>query len=164
VHNNNVFLSPVAKSIPFDNASNGFISTNTQSAIEEINNNAIISASPGYSFGRSGLVTKGTYLQNETVPSNISGRWVYLFNANIVHLYISNEISTTFTVEVLSHDGNEVNLTSLGSVTITAAKGEDFSVTYPVAHNKQIAVRISPTSANNPKNVVCGIQLTGTTV
>ena len=45
--------SPVAASIPFDNSTNGFDSDNVQEAIEETR----ASASPGFSFGRSGNVS-----------------------------------------------------------------------------------------------------------
>jgi hypothetical protein len=154
----------IAKSVPFDNSSNGFTSTDVQGAIEELKSNAAVSASPGFSFGRSGVSTAGTYLQNETVPSNISGRWVYIQNAAVTHVFVSNELTTTYTIEILYHDGNGIGLTSLGTVTVTTAKGEDFPVNWPVPHNKQIAVRIATTTANSPKNVVCGLQLTGTTV
>ena len=148
---------PVARGVPFDNSSNGFTSSDIQGAIEEVKS----SASPGFSFGRSGQVVAGTYLQNETVPSNVSGRWVYINNAIIKRIFVTNETSTTFTIEVLYHNGNESGLTSLGTVTVTASKGDKFSVNWPVPTDKQIAVRVSPSSANNPKNVVCGLELSG---
>jgi len=151
----------IAKTVPFDNATNGFVSTDTQAAIEEVLNTVLTSASPGFSFGRSGVCTAGTYLQNETVPSNISGRWVYLNNGIVTDVYITNELTTTYTIEVLYHSGNGVGLTSLGSVTVTAAKGAHFSVSWPVPNDKQIAVRVGLASANSPKNVVCGLQLSG---
>jgi len=161
---NKVSATPVARAVPFDNATNGFASTDTQGAIEELQTSLTISASPGFSFGRSGVATPGTYLQCETVPSNISGRWVYINSARVTHVYITNELVTTYTVEVLSHDGNGVNLASLGTVIIAAARGGDFPVSWAVAHDKQLAVRIATTSANNPKNVVCGLQLSGSLV
>lgn len=152
----------IAKSVPFDNSSNGFTSTDVQAAIEEIRNTILTSASPGFSFGRSGTCTPNTYLQNETVPSNISGRWVYLNNGFITDIYITNELATTYTVEFYHHTGNSVALTLLGSVTVTAAKGGHFSVNWAVPNDKQIAVKIAASSANSPKNVVCGLQLKGT--
>ena len=152
---------PVAKAVPFDNATNGFTATDTQAAIEEIKNTALTSASPGFSYGRSGVTTAGTYLQCETVPSNVSGRWVYVNSASVKNVYVSNELVTTYTVEALYHDGNGAGLTSLGTVTITAAKGAAFSVNWPVPTGKQIAIRIATTSANSAKNIVCGLGLTG---
>lgn len=156
------FTTPVAKSVPFDNSSNGFISTDTQAAIEEIANDVAVSASPGFSYGRSGNVTAGAYLQCETVPSNVSGRWVYLNSAYVTKVYITNENTTTYKIEALYHDGNETNLTSLGTVTVTSAKGGAFSVNWSVPVNKQIAIRLATDTPNNAKNIVCGLQLDGT--
>lgn len=152
----------VAKSVPFDNDSNGFTATDVQEAIEELNTTVLTSASPGFSFGRSGTTTAGTYLQNESVPSNVSGRWVYINNASVKRVFVSNEEITTFTIEVLYHDGNETNLTSLGTATVTGARGAAFSVDWAVPTNKQIAVRVAPASANSCKNIVCGLELAGT--
>jgi len=159
---NKVSATPVARAVPFDNSTNGFVSTNTQGAIEEIKTSAIISASPGFSFGRSGVTGTGTYLQCETVPSNVSGRWVYVYNAVINAVFIANELTTTFTIEVLYHDGNGTGLTSVGTVTVTAAKGGDFPVSWSVPHDKQLSIRVATTSANSAKNIVCGLQLSGT--
>ena len=151
-----------SRGTPFDNSSNGFTSTDAQGAIEEIFNNIVTSASPGFSFGRSGNTVPNTYLQNETVPSNVSGRWVYINNAVVETVFISNELTTTYKIEVLYHDGNGAGLTSLGTVVITAAKGGAFPVNWPVPTNKQIAVRIATDSPNSAKNVVCGLELSGT--
>ena len=152
------FTTPVARSTPFDNSTNGFTSTNVQGAIEEVQT----SASPGYSFGRSGTVSRGTYLLTQSVPSNVSGMWVYIANASIKKVFVTNENTTTYTIDILSHDGNETNLTLLGSVTVTAAKGAFFTVSWPVATNKQLAVRLSSTSANPAKNILVGLELSGT--
>lgn len=154
----------IAKTVPFDNATNGFTSTDVQAAIEEVNNKVNTSASPGFSFGRSGTVTAGTYLQCETVPSNVSGRWVYIASATIKKVFVSNEEVTTYKLEVYYHDGNESGLTSVGTVTVTAAKGASFSVNWAVPSNKQIAVRLATDTPNSAKNVVCGLELSGTTV
>lgn len=152
------FTTPVARSTPFDNATNGFISTDVQGAIEEVQT----SASPGYSFGRSGVTTGGAYLQTQTVPSNVSGMWVYINNAVIAKIFVTNELTATYSIDILYHDGNEVNLTLVGTVTVTAAKGAFFTVNWSIPTNKQLAVRISPTSASNPKNILCGLELKGT--
>lgn len=151
----------IAKSVPFDNSSNGFVSTDVQAAIEEIQNTISTSASPGFSFGRSGVASSGTYLQNETVPSNISGRWVYLSNGYVTDIYVTNELTTTYSIELLYHDGNAAGLTSLGTVTVNSAKGAHFTVNWAVPNDKQLAVRVAPATANSPKNIVVGLQLTG---
>lgn len=150
-------FNQVAKTTPFDNSSNGFASTDVQGAIEELSR----SSSPGFTFGRSGTATSGTFLQCETVPSNVSGRWVYVANGTIQHVYVSNELLTTYTIEVLYHDGNSTNLTSVGSVTVTSARGAKFDVNWPIPINKQVAVRVATGSANFPKNIVCGLEIMG---
>lgn len=158
--NAKVYSSPVAKSTPFDNTTNGFTATDVQAAIEEVKS----SASPGFSFGRSGSVNAGTYLQCETVPSNVSGRWVYINSAYVTRVFTTNEETTTYKLEVLYHDGNESGLTSLGTVTVTAAKGNYFSVNWLVPTNKQLAIRLATDSPNSVKNIVCGLELSGSSV
>ena len=157
-----ISVTPVAKSVPFDNSTNGFVSTGVQAAIEEVNAKVLTSASPGFSFGRTGVCSAGTYMQCETVPSNVSGRWVYINSAEIRRVFMANELATTYTMEVTYHDGNAVGEVLLGSVTITAAKGGEFFVTWPVPTNKQIAVRVAASTANSPKNIVIGLELRGT--
>jgi hypothetical protein len=157
-----IHSTPVAKSTPFDNTSNSFVSTDTQAAIEEVNNKVITSASPGFSFGRTGVSGSGTYMQCETVPSNVSGRWVYINNAVVKYVYAANELATTYSLTVSYHDGNNAGAVDLGTVTVTAAKGAAIAVNWPVPLNKQIAVRVADTTANSPKNVVVGLQLQGT--
>ena len=152
----------VASSVPFDNSSNGFVASDVQAAIEEVNAKIQTSTSPGLSFGRTGVCSSGTYMQCETVPSNVSGRWVYINSAKVVYVYISNELTTTYSVTVSYHDGNSINEVDLGTVTVTAAKGAAIPVSWLVPINKQIAIRVAATTANSPKNVVIGLQLTGT--
>ncbi len=153
--------SAVAISVPFDNSTNSFIATETQSAIEEVSNLVQTSASPGFGFGRSGNISRGAYLQNESVPSNIVGRYVYITNAIVKKVFFGNELSGTYKIEVLAHDANEVNLTLLGSVTITANFGGAFSVNWAVATGKYLCVRVASDSTNAPKNAVCGLELSG---
>lgn len=154
--------TPHANEIPFDNSTNGFTSDRVQPAIEELQTQVLTSASPGFSFGRSGVCNASTYLQCETVPSNISGRWVYINSAVVTRVFVSNENTTTFKLEILYHGGKEVGLTSLGTITVTAAKGGSFSVSWAVPSNKQIAVRMATDTPNSAKNIVCGLELSGT--
>jgi hypothetical protein len=152
----------VAETTPFDNATNGFVSEDVQAAVEEVKTLVQTSASPGFSFGRTGVCSGGTYLQCETVPSNVSGRWVYINSAAVKRVFVANELTTTFTVEVTYHDGNGVGEVSIGTVLITAAKGNDFSVNWAVPTDKQLAVKIANSTANSPKNIVVGLELRGT--
>lgn len=153
----NITKSSVAKSIPFDNSTNGFTSTEVQSAIEELKS----SASPGFGFGRSGVANAGTWLQNETVPSNVTGRYVYINSPAVKRVFVSNETSGTFSLQVYEHDGNLINSNLLGTVTVTAALGGDFVVNWTTSPGKQLGIMIS---AGSVKNVVAGLELSGSTV
>jgi hypothetical protein len=153
---------PVAGQIPFDNATNGFTADDTQAAIEELKNTLQASASPGFSYGRTGVCSGGTYMQCETVPSNVSGRWVYISNAVVKNVYVTNENTLTYSMTATYHDGNGANEVVLGTVTVTSAKGAAIPVNWPVPTNKQIAVKVANATAGSPKNVVVGLELAGT--
>jgi hypothetical protein len=150
----------VAGSVPFDETITGELtSTDVQGAIDEVANTVATSASPGFSFGRASNTNAGTWLNCEGVPSNKAGRWVYINNAVVTRVFVSNEQTTTFSIGIYSHDGNEVNLTLLGTVTVTASTGDAFVVNFPVATDKQLAIRVDSGSA---RNVVAGLELQGT--
>lgn len=153
----NITKNSVAAGTPFDNSTNGFTSSNVQNAIEEIKS----SASPGFGFGRSGVSNSGTYLQNETVPSNVTGRYVYINSPVIKRVFTSNETVGTYSLQVWEHDGNLLNAALLGTITVTAALGGDFTVSWATTKGKQLAMLISSGSA---KNIVAGLELSGSTV
>ena len=152
-------FTPVATQVPYDNTDSGLIAEDTKAAIDEIVQSVATSASPGFGFGKGGNVSSGSYLECEGVPSNISGRYVYINNAVVTRVFISVQNASTFDIEVFSHDGNETNILSLGIVSLIASTGGEFSVNWPVATGKQIAMRIVNGSA---KNAVGGLELQGT--
>jgi hypothetical protein len=143
----------------FDPTGSDLVSTNSEHAIKEVRNKIDSSASPGFSFGRTGVLNTGTWLQCETAPSNISGRWVYFSNAEIRNVFVSSENISTYSLDIMYHDGNGINLTFAGTVNIVAARGGAFSVAFAVPLNKQVAVKVSSGSC---KNIVCGLDLKGT--
>ena len=144
----------------FDNTINAeLVADDIQGAIDELSNNAATSASPGFSFGRASNVNSGTWLNVEGVPSNKAGRWVYINDATVTKVFVSNEQTTSFDLSVYSHDGDEVNLTLLGTVSVVSSTGDSFDVNYPVATDKQIAVKVSSGSG---RNMVAGLELQGT--
>lgn len=150
-----------AGQISYDNSTSGIPPVNVQAALDYLAEQSATSASPGFSFGRAGVVNAGTYLQCETVPSNVAGRWVYINSATIDRVYIANENTGPFIVEVLYHQGNGLNLTSLGTVTVTGTNGGVFTVNWSVPTNRQLAVKIYDSSLNPAKNIVCGLELSG---
>lgn len=128
-------------------------STDVQNAIEELSRLVQVSASPGFTWGRSGSVVANAYLLNDSVPSNTSGRVIFLSSAVIQKIFVANQNATAGIVfNIYTHDGNGINLTLLGSVTTTAARTHTFTVSYSVALNKQVAVRVASGSvtATNP--------------
>jgi len=149
--------SSIAEEIPFDNTITGeLVAEDTQAAIDELTNKINTSASPGFSFGKSGNVAANSYLNNETVPSNIAGRFVYISSAVITRVFVSTQNIDTFDLNIYSHEGDEINLTLLGSVSVVAARGGEFTVNLAVATSKQLAIRVVNGSA---KNVVAGLEL-----
>ena len=148
-----------ASFVPYDNTVvSQLISDTTQGAIDELATSVATSASPGFSFGRASNVNSGTWLNCEGVPSNKAGRWVYITTAEVTKVFISNEQQTTFTASIYSHDGNSVNLTLLGSVTVTNKYGDAFTVSWPVGTDTQLAIQVTAGSA---RNVVAGLELQG---
>ena len=150
----------IAENVPFDETVTGDLtSTDVQGAIDELSNTVSTSASPGFSFGRASNVNTNTWLNCEGVPSNKAGRWVYINNAVVTRVFVSNESVGTFGVSVYYHDGDGQNLTLLGSVTVTSAYGDAFSVNWAVPTDKQLALRLTTGSA---RNIVAGLELQGT--
>ena len=152
-----------AKNIFYDNTISGLISENVKDAIDELNSTGGVSASPGFTWGSSGSNVKGSYLLNETVPSNVAGRVVPLNNGSIREIFVANEISTTFTINIEKRTGPGT-FTVLTSATVVAARNGTFVVDVAVSKGDELAARISPSSANAPKNTVCGIIIKGSTV
>lgn len=148
-------ITQVAESIPFDNSSNGFIADEVQSAIEEIG----ASASPGFSWGRSGNSNVGTYLQVDSVPSNLAGRIVPLSSGIISDIFMTCEKITTCSVEIQVRVG--ATFTTIHTETLTASRKKTSSLTgVTVSLGDELCCRISSGSA---KNIVVGVIIKGNT-
>ena len=129
----------VAESVPFDNSTNGFVSDNVQDAIEEVG----ASASPGFSFGRAGNLSSNTWLRRPGgVPSNRAGVTIPISNPTITKVSCSNRNIETYDIEIFEHDGNQVGITSLGTVSVVAARGGTFTVSFSATEGRQLAARL----------------------
>lgn len=129
-------------------------------AVTQIPESAGTGASPGFSFGRSGNATSGTYLLNESVPSNITGRPVDLTNGRITQVSVANQDVNTFEIEVEEHDG--ITFTSLGVFQVLSSRKGKFSdLDIPITADKEIAVKIATGSA---KNIIVSIYVKGDAV
>jgi hypothetical protein len=150
-----VMKSIVARAVPFDNAGTDFVSDNVQDALLESG----VSASPGFNFGRSGNNSANTWMQVVGgVPSNRAGITVALNSPEIKQVFVANEDISTFDITIYEHEGNEVNLTTLTTVSIVSARSGSFTLSVPVTSGRQLAVRITNGSA---RNINVGLQLAG---
>ncbi len=157
--NKYIKIGPVADSVPYDNTVDpdcDLISDTVQEAIDELCTKINESASPGFTWGRGGNLPNNTWLLNDTVPSNRAGRTIMFDDLTITDVFVATENIDTYDVSIFSHDGDEINLTLLVTVSIVAARSGQFTVSSAVAKNKQLASRITDGSA---KNLVAGIVL-----
>ena len=154
-----IYKSPVAGSIPFDNSTNDFVSDNVQSAIEEVQETSSSSSSPGFTWGRSGNLSTGTWLLNDGVPSNKAGRTIVLNNAKIAKIFTATEDLDTYNIGIYSHDGDEINITLIATLVVTASRtGNSGTVSVSVPSGKQLGAKVDSGSA---KNLVVGIIMQG---
>ncbi len=145
-----------AEEVPFDNSSNGLSSTDVQAAIEEVNTSVQVSASPGFTWGRSGN-TSDTYLSNDSVPSNTSGRLVPVTSGEITTIFIAAELNSTATIEVRLRVGS--TFTTIASCPYGGTRKVTCSIASPppVALNDELAIYVSGAA----KNPVVGIIIKG---
>lgn len=150
---------PIAEDVDFDNSTNDFVSDNVQDALEEIG----ASASPGFSFGREGSAGSGTWLRRPgNIESNRTGVTIPITNPKITTIAVGTENIATYDVGVFEHDGNSINLTLLTTVSVSSSRAETFDgLSVSATQGKQLAVRVTSTSAGNPTNLGVDIVLTG---
>ena len=117
----------------------------------------IADSTPGFSFGRSGACAAGTYLQVDTVPSNLAGRIVPFNQANLANIFIVCQTAATFTIEVQKRSGS--SFTTVYTATVNNARtftapitGVDFVL------GDELAVRIGTGSTSN---VIVGLIIKG---
>ena len=152
--------SVVAESVPFDNENTSFQSENVQDAIEEIG----ASASPGFSFGRNGNLSSNTWLRRPgNVPSNRAGVTIDIDNPVITRISCANRNVETYDVEVYEHQGNSLNLTLIGTVTVNAATSGTFSVNFTATRGRQLAVRLGNTQTGRVRDLGVDVTLIGST-
>jgi hypothetical protein len=144
---------------PFDPANCDIIDgENVQDAIEDLCQQANTSASPGFTWGSSGNVTANSWLLNDTVPSNKSGRAIFIADATLEAVFVRCELAATFDIEIYEHDG--VTYTLVTTVNIVATRGGDFPIaSLALTNGKELALKLVNGSA---KNVVAGCVLRGT--
>lgn len=145
------FTSPVARSVPFDNSTNGYTSTNVQAAIEE---SAAVTASKSRyvllcSYG--GNASTGRYL--EFFPAQASSTApIYLEQStNIYNVTLqTTAMSATCTMSV--YDLNVSSTIPVYSISLAAQKRKSVSGTplATMAAGALLAIRVSSGSINTP--------------
>lgn len=132
---------------------------NTQEAIEELCGEVTQSASPGFTWGRSGNVSNNTWLLNDSVPSNKAGRTIVFSNPIITKIFSASEDIDTYDLQVYEHEGDEINLTLLTTLSVVASRsGDSGTISVAVTAGRQLAIKLVNGSG---KNVVVGIQMKG---
>lgn len=156
------------KGIAFENSDNTLIygdsgkmtfkdiEVTTDITLKQILDRITNSASPGFTWGRSGNVSSGAWLQNDRVPSNLAGRKVDFSTPSLKKILVSNEKNNTFTVGIYEHDGT--TYTQLATLALSSERTKSASYSISVTNGKELAVKIESGSC---KNVVVGVVLSG---
>lgn len=121
----------------------------------------INAVSPGFTWGKSGTIPKGAYLLNDTVPSNVAGRIVPVYDGIISEAFISIQNTSTVSFDIQKRVGSV--FTTVLTITITAARVDVQSFSTSVSRLDELVCRVSPTSANKPQNPVIGLIIKGDT-
>lgn len=111
---------------------------------------ASVSASPGFTWGKSGTVPAGSYLTNDGVPSNTAGRLVPIATGAVTTIFVTAEINSTATIEVQRRVG--AVFTTIASLTLVNERKKTVELPSPpaVALNDEIAIHTSGASIKNP--------------
>jgi len=125
---------------------------------EIISQKVTVSASPGFTWGRSGNIATGAYLLNDSVPSNLAGRQVPVSTGVITTIFVDSELIRTFDISIFKHTDP---FTILATVSIINAKGGIFTLALPptVTSDDVLGAQVT---AGSPRNPVVGIIIRGT--
>lgn len=119
-----------------------------QEFLEYLVNNVAISASPGFTWGRSGNAPTSTYLLNDSVPSNVVGRIVPISTGVIAQVFVASENADTWVLAIEKRSG--VTFTEIGSVTMTAQRTITQAVSISVSLGDELALKVKSGSCKNP--------------
>lgn len=148
---------PDADVIPFDPESSGIAANEVGPALRELANAPAVSASPGFTWGDSGSI-KQSYLLNDTVPSNQSGR-VSPVSGVITTVFITAQNSSNGQVEIRKRSGS--SFTTIATVGLNGGRTITETLSSPpaVLKNEELAVFVNATAfIDNP---VVGIVIRG---
>ena len=154
----------VAENTAFDNDDNGFTSDDVQGAIEELNDQAAVSASPGFGWGKPGSAGPGEYLLNESVESDKVGRLVPFNGVILRFFFIESKKSGTRTLELMKRStpgsGAFSAIAEVTATGVTPYGNENYPASGPgsvsVSLNEELAVRVKPGS-DDFENTIVGV-------
>lgn len=147
---------PEAEGIPFDPTGSSLTSEQVGPALRELDERIDQSASPGFTWGKSGSVSSA-WLLNDSVPSNLAGRIVPV-DGEIVEVFVANEDANTFTVSVYERSGASFVLILSISLTSQRTKIQSYTTSNAVDKGDELAVKVTSGSAKNP---VVGLVIKG---
>ena len=127
--------------------------------IEElVNQISAVSASPGFTWGDSGNVSAGSFLLNDSVPSNRAGRIVPLADGEITKIFVTCETNATATLEIVLRTG--ATFSGLTTMSLAGQRTKVETKTgVTVAEGDELACRVTSGSCRNP---VVGVIIRGT--
>jgi hypothetical protein len=131
---------------------------NVQEFLEYLLTLSNVSASPGFTWGKTGTTTKGTYLLNDSVPSNVTGR-VMPITGDIVEVFAAVKTAGTYTFSIERRVG--VVFTEILQFTMTGVRTYEAVVSVPVTKLDELAVLVRSTSSANPSDPVVGLIVKG---
>jgi len=113
-------------------------------------------------FGGKGRLRNAYLSRAGNVPSNIVGIPMVLSGGTLRTISVANEDTTTFSIAVYEHDGNELNETLLYTVAVTSDYKKTIGgLSIPVTSGKQLSAKVVSGSATNPG---CTVALKGLSV
>lgn len=148
-----------AYEVIFDPTNTNLQSTDVQGALVELANLSAQSASPGYTWGAQGLITAGSYLENDGTPSNIAGRLVTIQTGSIVKVFATTGIAGNYKLQLQKRNG--AGYVDLVAVNMVGVRREVFDINVPIVYKEELCVLIAPDSPENPIGMEVGILLKG---
>lgn len=145
-----VGTSPVATSATDTltlTSSDGTVTITGNATTDTIDFSVSASASPGFSWGRSGAIPTNTYLLNDSVPSNVTGRVVPLTTGTIKKAVIACGTSSTFDVKIQRRSG--ASFVDLATVSVSAARTKVQTLSVSVSSGDELAILVSSGSTDN---------------
>lgn len=119
-----------------------------QEFLEYLVNSVAISASPGFTWGRSGNAPSDTYLLNDSVPSNTTGRIVPISSGVIAQVFVATETLDTWVLAIEKRSG--VTFTEIGTISLSSQRTKVQSTSIAVTLGDELALKVKSGSCKNP--------------